>query len=225
MTLDIRHDAIRRAGRTVLEAGSITVGAPAALAIVGINGSGKSSLFMQLTDTLSSRGSAVVTLDGRSATLAYVPQSPGLPDWLRTERIADMYGLAFDALVDAMPGLHLAEIAGQRASTLSLGQRQVLAIAIALGRDADVTFLDEPFSALDFRRRLGTMELLRERRDAGRGVVLSSQAASDLIELCDRFVVLRDGRYIFNGRRQDLAADADVREVELRLLHLLTMPA
>lgn len=224
MTLDIRHDAIRRAGRTVLEAGAITVAAPAALAVVGINGSGKSSLFMQLTDTLASRGSAAVTLEGRRATLAYVPQSPGLPGWLRTERIADMYGLSFDALVEGMPNLHLAEIAGLRASTLSLGQRQALVIALALGSDADVTFLDEPFSALDFRRRLGTMDLLRERRDAGRGIVLSSQAATDLIELCTRFVVLRDGRYIFNGRRSDLGADADVREVELRLLHLLTMP-
>jgi ABC-2 type transport system ATP-binding protein len=191
---------------------------PGALAVVGINASGKSSLFMQLTDTLSSRGSAAVTLDGRRATLAYVPQVPALPGWLRSENIARMYGLRFDELVDRMPGLHLTEIAQLRASILSVGQRQAFAIALALGRDADVTLLDEPFSALDFRRRPGALELLRQQRDAGRAIVLSSQSASDLVALCNHFVVIRDGRYIFDGRRTELAGGHDDRQVEERLL-------
>lgn len=203
----------------------ITVAPPAALAVVGINGSGKSSLFMQLTDTLASRGTAAVTIDGRRATLAYVPQLPALPGWLRTDALAAMFGLHFESLVERMPGLFLTEVAGRKAGALSAGQRQALAIALALGRDADVTLLDEPFSALDFRRRIGTIELLRRRRDAGRAVVLSSQSASDLIELCAHFVVIRDGRYVFEGTRQALSAGSGDRAIEQRILGLLTSPA
>jgi ABC-2 type transport system ATP-binding protein len=225
MTLEIAHHAVRRGRRTVLEAGRITVDAPAALAVVGVNGSGKSSLFMQLTDTLSSRGRATIALGGRQPTTAYVPQVPGLPDWLDPEQTAELYGLRFGDLVHGMAGLHLAEIAGQRVSRLSTGQRQVLAIALALGREADVTLLDEPFSALDFRRRLGTLELLRQCRDAGRAIVMSSQSAADLTEVCDHFVVIRDGRYIFAGRGAELDGGGDARRIEQRLLDLLTMPA
>ena len=224
MTLEIRHGPVRRGRRTVLEAGHITARMPAAVALVGINGSGKSSLFMQITDTLSSRGSASVTLDGRPATLAYVPQVPALPGWLRAEQVAAMFRLSFADLGRAMPGMYLTEMAGRRVATLSVGQRQALAIAIALGRDADVTLMDEPFSALDFRRRICVLDLLRARRDAGRAVVMSSQSAADLIELCDRFVVIRDGRYVFDGSRTDLS-DGTERDVEQRLLELLTMPA
>lgn len=225
MMLDIRHGYVRRRRRTVLEAGRISVDAPAALAVVGVNGSGKSSLFMQLTDTLASRGRATLTFDGRHPSTAYVPQVPALPGWLDAEQTAKLYGLRFRDLVDTMTGLHLAEISGRPVSRLSTGERQILTIALALGRDADLTLLDEPFSALDFRRRLGTLELLRQRRDTGRAIVMSSQTAADLTDVCGHFVVIRDGRYIFDGRGGELADDADPRRIERRLLELLTMPA
>jgi ABC-type multidrug transport system ATPase subunit len=224
VTLYIRHDAVRRGRRIVLEPHHTLVEPPATLALVGINGSGKSSLFMQLTDTLASRGSASITLAGRRPTLAYVPQVPALPPWLRAEQAAGLYGLHFGGLVERLAGLHLAELSGQRVGTMSIGQRQALAIAVALGRDADVTLLDEPFSALDFRRRIGTLDLLRQMRDAGRAIVLSSQSAADLVAVCDHFAVIRDGRYIFDGRRAELVGSADDHDVEQRLLQLLTMP-
>jgi ABC-type multidrug transport system ATPase subunit len=224
MTLEITHSAIRRGRRTVLEAGHIAAPLPVAIAVVGINGSGKSSLFMRLTDTLSTPGTASVTIARRRVTVAYVPQAPALPAWLRSEHIADLCGLSFSALADGMPGLHLAEVAGQKAAALSVGQQQALAIGLALGRDADVIVLDEPFAALDFRRRLGTLDLLRQYRDAGRAVLQSSQTAADLVDLCDRFLVIRDGRYVFNGTRADLVGDADNSSIERRLLAILTMP-
>jgi ABC-type multidrug transport system ATPase subunit len=181
---------------------------PSALAVVGINGSGKSSLFMRLTDTLGTAGSASVTVDGQRASVAYVPQTPALPGWLHAGHVAELCGLPFAALVDAMPGLYLADIGREKASTLSVGQKQALTIALALGREADVTILDEPFSALDFRRRIGTLDMLRQWRDAGRAILLSSQSAADLVDLCDRFIVIRDGRYVFVGTRAELAGGA-----------------
>jgi ABC-2 type transport system ATP-binding protein len=241
MRLEITHTIIRRGRRTVLEPGHVTAALPSALAVVGINGSGKSSLFMRLTDTLATAGSASVTLDGQRASVAYVPQTPALPGWLHAGHVAELCGLSFAALVDGMPGLHLSDIGREKASTLSVGQKQALAIALALGREADVTILDEPFSALDFRRRIGTLDMLRQWKNAGRAILLSSQSAADLVDLCDRFIVIRDGRYVFVGTRAELAGGADDalveqqtpsgghghpddRMVEQRLLELLTMP-
>jgi ABC-type multidrug transport system ATPase subunit len=247
MRLEITHTVVRRGRRTVLEPGRLTAALPCAIAVVGINGSGKSSLFMRLTDTLAGVGSAAMTIDGRRASVAYVPQTPALPGWLGAGHVAELCGLSFDALAAGMPGLHLAEIGREKAAALSVGQRQALAIALALGREADVTILDEPFSALDFRRRIGTLDMLRQWKDAGRAILLSSQSAADLVDLCDRFIVIRDSRYVFVGTRAELAgspADAnpprggsrsggsrsggrehpDDRRVEQRLLELLTMP-
>lgn len=208
MNLVITHTAIRRGRRQVLEAGHVTAALPTAIAVVGINGSGKSSLFMRLTDTLSTAGSASLTIDGRRASVAYVPQTPALPGWLGAGHVAELCGLSFGTLVDGMPGLHLAEIGREKASALSVGQKQALAIALALGREADVTILDEPFAALDFRRRIGALDMLRQRKEAGRAILLTSQSAADLVDLCDRFIVIRDGRYLFVGTRAELAGSA-----------------
>ena len=224
MRLEITHGPVLRGRRRVLEAGDVAVQLPGALAVVGINGSGKTSLFMQLADTLSSRGSASIRLDGRPASIAWVPQTPALPPWLRAEEAAAMYGLSFESLLRDMTALHLEELRGRRFGSMSLGQQQALAIAVALGRDADVTLLDEPFSALDFRRRRGALDLLRSRRDRNRGILLSSQSAPDLIEICDRFLVLRDGRCVFDGASTELSPADDAGAIESRLLELLTMP-
>lgn len=221
--LRIRHGPVRRGRRGVLEAGAVDVPLPAVVAVVGVNGSGKSSLFMAVADVLRRRRGATVTVAGRAARLAWVPQTPALPDWLSVEDVARLYGLRFAHLQATMPGLHLEELAGERAALLSAGQRQVLCVAVALGLNAGVTLLDEPFSALDFRRRLGALSLLADRRSEfpDRAILLSSQSSADLVGICDHFIVLRAGRYIFNGTGQELAARGGQSDIEGCLLHLL----
>lgn len=220
--LVITHGGVRRGRRPVLQANSVRVVLPGALAVAGVNGSGKSSLFMCLTGTLAGRAARIL-IDGRKPSLAYVPQDAALPGWLNAEQAARLYGLDFASLRDRMPRLYLDELGRQSCGRLSTGQRQALAIAIALGRDADLTLLDEPFSGLDFRRRAGVLELLRRRtRVPGRGLVLSSQSADDLREIGSHYLVLRGGVCVFNGSSAALTGEAsDSSAVERRLLELL----
>lgn len=218
----IRYDEVRRGGRRVLESGEVRTVWPMAVGLVGINGSGKSSLFMQLAGALSGSRGGAIQVAGREATLAYVPQHPSLPPWLTAPQAARLYGLSFSRLTRSMERLYLHELGDAPCRRLSLGQQQALAIALALGQDADVTLLDEPFSALDFRRRIGALELVRERVVSGRGaVVVASQAATDLSAVCGHYLVLRDGAVAFNGSPADLAPDGDGM-IEDRLLALLT---
>jgi ABC-2 type transport system ATP-binding protein len=221
--LRIRHECIRRGRRQVLEAAHFEVPLPASIGVVGINGSGKSSLFMALAGVLPTRRcAAVVSVRDVPADIAYVPQSPVFPQWLAVEAIARLYATDFAELQARLPSLYLQELAGQRAETLSSGQKQVLAVALALGRAAAVTLLDEPFSALDFRRRIGALQLLKEWRQdhPERGILVASQTAADLAGLCDHFLVLRDGRYAHRGPIGQPGSSGD--DVERHLLRLLT---
>lgn len=230
MTLHFSHPAIRRGRRTVLEAAAFSLPCPAALGVVGINGSGKSSLFMHIAGMLGTfarrpaGGALRLGDDGADAgpSLAIVPQEPALPSWLHVERVSLLYGTTFDQLDAAMPSLFLQELRGRRAGALSTGQRQAFAVALALSRDAALTIFDEPFAALDFRRRIGVLDLLRQRRAAGGSIMVSSQSAADLADLCDHFIVIREGRYAFCGPRADLAAADDPIALERSLLTLLT---
>jgi ABC-type multidrug transport system ATPase subunit len=223
--LRISHGPVRRGGRQILEAGRIEVPVPAVMGVVGINGSGKTSLFMALSGGLLRQGAAArVCIDGVAATIALVSQPPALPGWLLAAEVAALYGSDFRELRRSMPGLYLGELEGQRMAALSAGQRQAVALAVALGTGAQVMLLDEPFSALDFRRRLGALELLRRWRatQPGRALLVSSQSAADLTAACDHFVVLRDGRYAFSGAHTRLAARGGQRQLERQLLRLLT---
>jgi len=220
--LRIRHDAIVRGRRVVLEAGGFEMPLPASVAVVGINGSGKSSLFMHVTNTLRQRTSHPV------GACAFAPQVPALPGWLRAEDVARLYNTTFAQLMHDMPALHLDELRGRRVASLSLGQQQALAIALAIQQPASMMILDEPFSALDFRRRLGALQLLHEWKNArpDRALLLSSQNAADLIDVCDYFAVIRDGRYVFTGPRTALADTGDaqptLQQTETSLLSMLS---
>lgn len=223
--LVIRFPIVRRGQRAILEAGEIRAAYPSAVAVVGINGSGKSSLFMHLAGALRSaiRSPATIDLEGRRPSLAYVPQSPSLPPWLTARQAATLYGLGYDEMCADLPSLHLGELDGQLCGRLSLGQQQALAVALALGRNAELTMLDEPFSALDFRRRIGALEILRERVTGPRAaaILISSQSAADLAGLCGRYVVLREGRVVFNAPAARLTPHG-AADVEGRLLELLS---
>ncbi|MEX1182830.1 MAG: ATP-binding cassette domain-containing protein [Gemmatimonadota bacterium] len=220
----IEHPDVRRGRHVVLYASCLRMPLPGALAVVGLNGSGKTTLFMQLTGTLAGARRAAVTIDGRVPALAYVPQHAALPAWLAVDDAVRLYGLELSGLQECLPQLYLDELAGQRCGSLSAGQRQALAIAIALGLNAPLTLLDEPFAALDFRRRTGVIARLRERIGRpDRGVILSSQSAADLRPLCSHYLVLHGGRCVFSGTREQLTRGQDEIDAdERRLLQILS---
>jgi ABC-2 type transport system ATP-binding protein len=79
---------------------------------------------------------------------------------------------------------------------LSRGMRQKVAVVLALSHDPEVLMLDEPTAGLDPLGQRALLEILDERANAGRTVLLSSHVLSEVEEVCDRVAILREGRLI-----------------------------
>jgi ABC-2 type transport system ATP-binding protein len=235
--LRLHHGALRRGRQVVLQAGAITAPAGAHVALVGLNGAGKTTLLLHAAGTVG-RGRAmqleVEGADGWSAVhrprRALAPQQPRLPGWLRVADVLRLYGCEPDSVTASLPGLHIGELLDARTRTLSVGQAQAVSVALALAGDADLVLLDEPLASLDFRRRIGLLEALAARPRRGM-LLMSAQAAADVAGSCDRVVVVKAGRYAWQGPVRDLidsddsgvheSAAPDAERLERRLLALL----
>ncbi len=193
------------------------------LCLIGPNGAGKSSILRAVAGLVPHEGT--IAVDGaplavrsdrrRAALVAYVPQSPVLPDdmtgaeyvllgrtpyigWFATESRHDRAMAA-----DVLDRLDLTEFADRRLGTLSGGERQRLVIARAIAQEAPVLLLDEPTSALDIGHQQQALELVdRLRHDHGL-TVLSAMHDLTLAGLySDRLTLLHQGHMIASGPAQ-----------------------
>jgi len=108
--------------------------------------------------------------------------------------------------IDALPEGFDAHL-GERASRLSGGQRQRLSIARALAGDPALLVLDEPTSALDGRSEGLIRDTLGELRGKVTVVIIAHRMST--LDICDRIMVIEDGRLTALGTPGDLARDSD----------------
>lgn len=102
------------------------------------------------------------------------------------------------------------------------GQRKRVLLAATLCVPRPLLLLDEPFDGLDFRQTREAMALIRDIASTGRTILLSIHSTGDAERVCDRLVLLSDGRVIGDGTLDDLRqrvgrADANLEEVFLAL--------
>lgn len=206
--LRITHGDIARAGRRVLRAGVLDLPAGSNVGLVGLNGAGKSSWMMALADVLPvASGRATIALDDAPVQrIGYTAQQPAFPRWLRVREIIALHGLDADTLDRTFGEWDLPTIFEARPDALSVGQRQLVSVAISLGAGAPLALLDEPLASLDMRRRRQVLTAIAGRVGASAEsvTVMSAQVAADLYDACDWIVVIGDGRYLFAGSRDAL---------------------
>ncbi|WP_037614596.1 ABC transporter ATP-binding protein [Streptomyces aureus] len=92
----------------------------------------------------------------------------------------------------------------KKGRTYSKGNRQKVALVAAFASDVDVLILDEPTSGLDPLMEEVFQSCVREERDRGRTILLSSHILSEVEELCDRVSIIRGGRTVESGTLADL---------------------
>jgi len=98
--------------------------------------------------------------------------------------------------------------ADARFATLSTGQKQRLSVALAFVNQPRLLILDEPTAGLDPQGRRELHRILREQRDAGRTVLLSTHDLAEAHQLCDRIAILHHGQIVAVARPDDLIAQS-----------------
>ncbi len=182
---------------------------------LGPNGSGKSVTIRTLLGLLrADRGEA--RLLGRDpwtdavelhARLAYVPGDVSLWPNLSGGEIIDYFArLRGDLdLAKRQEMVERFELdPTKKAGTYSKGNRQKVALVVALSSNAELFLLDEPTSGLDPLMETIFQECILDLRAAGRTVLLSSHILAEVEKLCDRVTIIRDGRAVQSGTLDDL---------------------
>jgi ABC-type cobalamin/Fe3+-siderophores transport system ATPase subunit len=221
--------------RTIVESADLTVAAGERLALVGPNGAGKSTLLRALTGVLSARhgsvrlcGDPIASVDRRTVarTIAVVPELIDLPFAMPVEEVVALGRLPHEppltglrpsdvAAVDsAIERVGIDDLRRSDVRELSMGERQLVFIAVALAQAAPILVLDEPTAHLDIRHQVEVMEVLVElnRRD-GATVVAVLHDLALAAHFFPRVVVMDHGRIVADGPPDDVLDGARIRDV------------
>lgn len=202
-----------RDGRRVVDDVSITAAPGEIVGLIGLNGAGKTSL-LECVAGLARLDAGRISVAGHPPGSAaarritgLLMQQPGLPERLRVEEtlrlFAGLHGMV--PCADLALRLGLTAIGQQQVNRLSAGQRQRLALALALQHHPIAILLDEPATALDPAMRRDLAALLAERRQAGAAILMATHDRDEAISLCDRLVLLATGRLLGHAPGADLA--------------------
>lgn len=200
-----------RNGHTALHNANFNIPPGSITGLVGVNGAGKSTLFKAIMGfaPISSGKIRILGLPVKEALsqniISYVPQSEEV-DWdfpilvedvvlmgrygkmgfFRTPKRADR-----DAVTNALIRVNMADYRKRQIGELSGGQRKRVFLARALAQDGKVILLDEPFTGIDVKTEETIITLLREMRDEGRIVVVSTHNLGSVPEFCDHTVLVK----------------------------------
>ncbi|WP_109514595.1 manganese/iron ABC transporter ATP-binding protein [Pseudomonas ovata] len=201
-----------RNGHTALREASFSIPAGTITALVGVNGAGKSTLFKALMGFVGlARGDIrVLGLSVREVLkrnlVAYVPQAEEV-DWSFPVLVEDVvmmgrYGHMGmlriarkqdrEAVAAALARVGMTELARRQIGELSGGQKKRVFLARALAQDGRVILLDEPFTGVDVNTEDQIIALLRELRDEGRVMLVSTHNLGSVPEFCDRTVLVKN---------------------------------
>ncbi|MDN3262217.1 ABC transporter ATP-binding protein [Streptomyces sp. CSDS2] len=186
-------------------------------ALLGTNGAGKTSTVELLEGLAAPAGGHIRVLghDPHRERAAVRPrtgvmlQEGGFPAELTVAETARMWA---GCTTGARPGAEvlervgLADKHGVRVKQLSGGERRRLDLALALLGDPEVLFLDEPTTGLDAEGRRDTWALVRELRDQGTTVLLTTHYLEEAEELADRLAILHEGRIAASGTPSEVTA-------------------
>lgn len=200
------------------------------IALLGGNGSGKSTSINILTGLLKADGGSVEIqgidpfkdpVDARRK-LGVFPDKPGLfPNLTTREHLAffaQLHGLSGKALTEAVDKtvhmLDMQDIADRRTQGFSHGQTVKVALGRAMVHSPDYLILDEPSRGLDIYAVRQLRKLLLRFRDNGTGILFSSHVMQEIEILADRLAIIADGRVCAESSPSELKAQTGLESLE-----------
>jgi len=202
------------------------------LGLIGPNGAGKTTLMEAIAGVLAADDGRIIwrgtslALPQRREFMFYLPD--GLRPWEDQyaadviEFFAAVYGRPEIVVADTIRSLGLSPVLRKRIAALSKGYGRRLMLALALLTPHPLLLMDEPFDGFDLRQTREIMNVLRDVASNGRTLVLAIHQLGDAARVCDRFVLLAEGRVRGVGTLAELRAQtgkpaAGLEEVFLAL--------
>jgi ABC-type multidrug transport system ATPase subunit len=190
------------------------------LGLIGPNGSGKTTLFRCVAGVSPATSGAVlhageaIAPKHRKHFLYFVPD--GIRPWpdqtvqwvLRFT--AGLHGATVRAREEFVETLGLSSLLGARLRELSKGEHRRVMLAVGLLTPQPLLMLDEPFDGLDLRQTRDVMSALTTHARSGRTLFLSIHQLGDAARICDRLVLLSDGRVAGEGTLDELRTRAEL---------------
>ncbi|WP_145946590.1 ABC transporter ATP-binding protein [Paenibacillus sp. Y412MC10] len=238
--LEVLNVSKKAGTRTLVDQVSFSIQAGDVCGFVGPNGAGKTTLIRMMTGLIKPGGGSI-RIDGtdvgreRVKALSRVgaivespiffPYMSGRDNLLNLARLhPNMPGTERKARVEeALSIVGLSERGSDKVKTYSLGMKQRLGIAQALLGDPRLIILDEPANGLD---PMGIRELrqLIQRLNQERGItfLVSSHLLDELQRICSRFVIIKEGKLVWEGTSREWQEAAGAKGIEEHFVEMMT---
>ena len=212
------RDFWRRPKKLAVDGVSFAIRKGEVFGLLGPNGSGKSTTIKMLLSLLQPT-SGTVRLFGldpscprAKARIGYLPELSHFHPYLTPRETLRYYGGLFDMPAKLrheraerlLARVGVADAADRPVGEFSKGMARRIGLAQALLNEPDLVILDEPTSGLDPIGRHEVKTLIKELAAEGRTVLLSSHLLAEVEDVCDRVVILGDGRICAEGRLDEL---------------------
>ncbi|MGP7819196.1 ATP-binding cassette domain-containing protein [Niallia sp. 01092] len=207
MKLEIKHVTKKFKEKTAVNNFSMELHSGECVGLIGPNGAGKSTLIKAMLDIIDPNEGEVL-LDGKKISkmkkqIGYLPQYPNFFPWMTAQEtlvfMGQLSGIKKEEVTRAIPELMskvgLSGELNSKVGTFSGGMKQRLGIAQALLHKPSLIVMDEPVSALDPIGRREVLNIIQEMKKETT-ILLSTHILSDAEEICERFVMMKNGRKI-----------------------------
>lgn len=237
--LHLAHVNVARGNNVVLHDINLTVNIGEHIAILGPNGCGKSTLIKTITcecypivqpeTKVSIFGRERWDLTELKKRLGVVStELPGRPTLETTGRDAVITGFFSSSTLwpnltvteemrekakEVLQQVDAFELAEKPVGQMSAGQQRRIMIARALVASSQMLLLDEPSNALDLAAQADLRDLLRKLAQEGTGILLITHHIADILPEIDRILMMKDGRIVADGPKQDLLTADRLREL------------
>lgn len=187
---------------------------------VGPNGAGKTTTMKIISGLLKADSGEVMVADvdamkdtqGLKEKIGYMPDFFGVYDNLKAmeymEFYASIYGIsgkeAKKLCYDLMDLVNLVDKADHYVDGLSRGMKQRLCLARSMVHNPELLILDEPASGLDPRARFEMKEILRNLKDMGKTIIISSHILPELAEMCSTIGIIEKGNMVVKGTVEEI---------------------
>lgn len=215
MRLEIKNITKKFKQKTAVNDFSMVIDSNECVGLIGPNGAGKSTLIQIIADILNADKGEIL-LDGQKISsmrnqIGYLPQYPNFFSWMTAFEtlsfMGTLSGISKNELQKEIPLLlekvGLGKEAYSHVGTFSGGMKQRLGIAQALLHKPALIIMDEPVSALDPIGRREVLNLLKEIKKETT-VLLSTHILSDAEEICERFIMIKDGHKLEDATKSEL---------------------